>query len=173
MTRQLPKNVHLKDGRYYYVKTRKGRATWTPLTRDLESSIGIANALRGTGEARDVDSIRRGLRNSWRAARWRAQKYGVSFELEWEVVEGMADRNGWCCALTGFPFTMSQASRRAAGPFGPSIDRVIPSRGYVDGNVRIICVAINYALNEWGDEFFERLAAAFLKAKGSKTLRLL
>lgn len=36
----------------------------------------------------------------------------------------------------------------------PSIDRIIPSLGYVPGNIRLVVYAVNAAMNEWGEAVF-------------------
>ena len=43
-------------------------------------------------------------------------------------------------------------------PFAPSLDRVVPARGYVAENVRFVCTAANFAMNQWGVDVLRRLA---------------
>jgi hypothetical protein len=45
-------------------------------------------------------------------------------------------------------------------PFGPSLDRITPALGYVDGNLRVVCNIVNSAMNEWGTEALRELIAA-------------
>ncbi len=51
-------------------------------------------------------------------------------------------------------------------PFAPSIDRINSEKGYTDGNVRLVCVAVNWALSDWGIEVFEKICSSV----GSKLL---
>jgi hypothetical protein len=60
-------------------------------------------------------------------------------------------------------------------PYGPSLDRINSQKGYVRGNVRLVCTAVNFGLGQWGDEVFLPIAeatthrrAAFLKSGGQQ-----
>ncbi|HXC41744.1 MAG TPA: hypothetical protein VN667_22640 [Burkholderiales bacterium] len=168
MKRQLPKRIHFNDGRYWHVKTTAGRPTWTPLTHDLPASIIMAERIEA-GVGVESQKLQRALRNCWRSARWRAAKYKIPFDLSWEKLLARAHDQQWRCAITNIPLAVDQRSRRRAGPYGPSIDRIKAGQGYSDDNIRIVCVAINYALNEWGEDFFAALANSFLRLRRAKT----
>lgn len=63
------------------------------------------------------------------------------------------------CALSGLHFRAEHFKDALVKyPFGPSLDRIVPKRGYVAGNVRLVCTAANFARNQWGDEALRRLA---------------
>ena len=61
------------------------------------------------------------------------------------------------CEVTGLPFSEVCAPR---DPFSPSIDRIDSERGYVAGNVRIVCLIANLAMNTWGEAPLRRVAEA-------------
>lgn len=42
-------------------------------------------------------------------------------------------------------------------PLAPSIDRIDSSLGYTRQNCRIVCAAVNYAMNVWGEDVLWRL----------------
>ena len=65
----------------------------------------------------------------WERARRRARQRGVTFTLPRQSVT-VPDM----CPVLGIPLIAGQ--RRSAN--SPSLDRIIPSRGYVPGNVRVI-----------------------------------
>lgn len=75
----------------------------------------------------------------------------------------MVEKNQWCCALTGIKFDPYERA------FTPSIDRIDSSRGYTQDNVRVVCLAINYAINEWPIEKFEAIVNAYIKHNNLKT----
>jgi hypothetical protein len=50
-------------------------------------------------------------------------------------------------------------------PFSPSIDRIDTVGGYTTDNVRLVCVAANFALNQWGDDVLRRLAHGVVKTE--------
>lgn len=66
------------------------------------------------------------------------------------------------CALTKVHFDF-QVGLGRANPLRPSLDRIDSSAGYYQGNVRLVCSAINYALNAFGEEALQRLCAAYLE----------
>jgi hypothetical protein len=45
-------------------------------------------------------------------------------------------------------------------PFAPSIDRILSSGHYTPDNVRLVCVAVNFGMGEWGLEVYMTLARA-------------
>jgi hypothetical protein len=68
---------------------------------------------------------------------------------------------GGCCALSGIRFTADDDRPRAlvSRPFAPSLDQIEAGGGYHPGNVRLICVAANFAMNAWGEDALRKLAA--------------
>jgi len=67
------------------------------------------------------------------------------------------------CALTGLPFDLTRCEGNKA--LGPSIDRIQPKLGYVPGNVRLVCRALNMFLGEWGEDEIAPIAEAFVKRR--------
>jgi hypothetical protein len=45
-------------------------------------------------------------------------------------------------------------------PFAPSIDRVLSVGHYTPDNVRLVCVAVNFGMGQWGQEVYMKLARA-------------
>jgi hypothetical protein len=88
-------------------------------------------------------------------ARSRAARADLSFDLDADYVERLVRSQSGRCAVSGVPFSMT--THRGAfvrHPFGPSIDRVSSAQGYTRDNVRLVCVATNFGLGQWGDEVF-------------------
>ena len=72
----------------------------------------------------------------------------------WEAQEGR-------CAVSGLRFNMARFSEALVKhPYGPSLDKIDAFRGYVRGNVRLVCTAVNFGLGQWGDEVFRAIAEA-------------
>lgn len=42
----------------------------------------------------------------------------------------------------------------------PSIDRIDTTRGYTPDNVRLVCAAVNLALNQFGEGIFFRIVTS-------------
>ena len=81
-------------------------------------------------------------------ARMRAKKRGLVFNLDAHCAEIQRRINGGHCEITGTPFDLSPGRKFNS----PSIDRINPREGYVIGNVRVVCHAMNAAMGDWGEE---------------------
>jgi hypothetical protein len=69
------------------------------------------------------------------------------------------------CALSGFKFSPENKLGTRVNPYALTIDRIDAKSGYVVGNVRLVCLAINIALMDWGEEVFARFAEAYVRRK--------
>jgi hypothetical protein len=67
------------------------------------------------------------------------------------------------CALTRIPFDLCLHRRYRANPFRPSLDRINSKNGYTPDNTRLVCVAVNFALNEFGESTFKFLCERYLQ----------
>lgn len=64
--------------------------------------------------------------------------------VNFEFLKGLWDAQGGKCAITGQPMTHVQGKGKCLGT-NVSVDRIRPAEGYVEGNVRLVCKAVNYA----------------------------
>lgn len=91
----------------------------------------------------------------------KAVQRGIRWSLSAAGMARVAERAGGRCEVSGIPLMVSAAGLK--GPYGPSLDRVDSAMGYAEQNVRIVCVAVNYALNSWGLDAFLPVAHAMAK----------
>jgi len=94
-------------------------------------------------------------------ARRRAKSKGISYTLTPDQEELMALNCSGKCALTGIEFSTDRLGYRRT-PYAPSLDRIHSKYGYEPDNVRLICVAANYAMNEWGESVLARVASGYV-----------
>lgn len=88
-----------------------------------------------------------------------AKRRGLAFTISLDEVRYLIAASDGHCALTGMPFDHNADGFK---PFVPSIDRIDSNAGYVAGNCRIVCLAVNIAMSNWGEEVLEKLAIGFL-----------
>lgn len=149
----LPPAMYFKHGAYYVV--RKGK--WTNLGRDL--SIALERYYDDpVGEREESKAIEKFLRLRITQLRARPDARSgrlkvVSFDAE-KLIESARARC-WRCAVTGIRFSLETINGRK--PYAPSIDRIDNALDYVDGNVRVVCVAANLAMNVWGEGVLLRI----------------
>jgi hypothetical protein len=97
----------------------------------------------------------------------RAKKKRLQFSIDFEwLMEQFTKQNG-CCALTNIKLEFSKIDKHK-NPYSPSIDQIIPHKGYTKDNCRLVCVAINLGMNEFGTEVFKIIANAFIDNEKEK-----
>jgi hypothetical protein len=75
------------------------------------------------------------------------------------------------CAVSGRYFSMEDFDKcLARHPFAPSLDRIDSRKGYTLSNTRLVCVASNFCMNQWGDGVIRELVQAAMKHGGFATL---
>ena len=97
------------------------------------------------------------VRRALAAAKHRAAKRGLPFELTERWALDKIERQEFKCALTGIPFFAKHPALRVH-PYSPSFDRIDCAGGYTMDNVRIVVFAINVMLSDWGEEVFRRVS---------------
>jgi hypothetical protein len=115
----------------------------------------------------DITNRQRWLRRLVASAERRARKSGWAFDLTSD--EGLLDRlwNDGRCAITGLSFNLQRfPDALVKHPFAPSLDRKLSSGGYTRDNVRLVCVAVNFGLGQWGEEVYLTLARAAVEHGG-------
>jgi hypothetical protein len=99
------------------------------------------------------------LTKSISAARARARKRFVPFDLTIADIEALWIEQEGGCAISGIEFSdLRFDDAFVKYPFAPSPDRIVPNQGYTKGNVRLVCTAANFARNEWGDNVLRQVA---------------
>lgn len=93
------------------------------------------------------------------AAKNRAKEKNLPFNLTKEYLISLWEGNNGVCAVSGRQLNLeSWGERFQVNPDAPSVDRINPKLGYVEGNVRLVTYHINVALSEFGLESLLLLA---------------
>jgi hypothetical protein len=91
-----------------------------------------------------------------RAIKKRAIRDNLSYGLD---SEWLAERlRVGTCEVSGLKFDLTR--RRRPNAYTPSIDRIDASGGYTKENCRVVLLAVNTALQDWGLETFLDIASA-------------
>jgi len=103
----------------------------------------------------------------FRQCRVNGRNRKLAFEITREDVYQLLIAQKMRCAVTGLDF--DTGPRKTAGrcrPYAASIDRIDAQAGYVSGNIRAVCVAVNAALGDWGDAVLHEIASAICARHG-------
>ena len=108
-------------------------------------------------------TIKGRIQNLLKGARKRAKLKSMQYDLDIIWLTKMFEIQNNKCLLTGLDFnipTIRNGSK--AHPLAPSLDRIDSSIGYTRANTRLVCVAINYGMNEFGEDMFKTICQAYL-----------
>lgn len=117
---------------------------WIPLGTDLPSAVRQRVALEQPAD------VMKHLRRSFGRISGRALRKKIEFDLTWDDCQMMMSRAAGRCEVSGIPFHLDGIGDLSRRPFAPSVDRIQSKIGYTAANCRLVCVAVNVAMNEWG-----------------------
>lgn len=105
-----------------------------------------------------------GYRRYWAVYLWTGARYRQNRRCDLTAfdVEEMLRKQGDCCALSGIRFNYRRKDEQQ-DPLTPSLDRIDSTGEYTVGNCRVVLLAVNVALNRWGDAVFKRICRAVAK----------
>lgn len=86
-----------------------------------------------------------------RKSRRRASTIKKPFNLTEEFLRELLKKQNRKCALTGVSIELISRDRKGTLSNTASIDRIDSSKGYIKGNVRFVCLGINYMKNRRDD----------------------
>ncbi len=97
-------------------------------------------------------------KNLARALHSRAKKSAIASKLGCDITREDVTRMlaPMTCSATGLPLNLDWSGPGRRNPWAPSLDRIDPSKGYLQGNVRIVCVIFNLAKGDWMDDVVTR-----------------
>lgn len=100
-------------------------------------------------------------------AKRRAKRQGLAFDLDAYASEIKARVDAAKCELSGVDLDLCAVGRKYNSA---SLDRIVPAAGYVYSNIRVVCVAMNFALNNWGEEPLLKVVNGWLANRSRDTV---
>lgn len=176
----LPKCVYFKHGAYFYVSPDRvtGKQHWLPLGKEWNSEAKkkwkslVLRHRTGAHSSKILYSNGDGLiplavlRQQMTNAKKNAKARGLEFTLNLDDLKVMAETSQGKCALSGLPFEYGNSKElfgtkiRRKKLWSPSLDRIDGDVGYTQSNVRLVCMAVNIARQEFGDQVLFKIAKA-------------
>lgn len=125
---------------------RQANATW--YEKNKGKSRELNRAWRGSTPASAL------LYSCRKSAKARGLECSLTLEQVVELARPMV------CSMTKLPLRWDKDGDSFRNPWGPSIDRLDNSRGYVPDNVRLVCCAFNIMRSDFSDDVVRTLARA-------------
>lgn len=171
----LPRGLRCRDGAWYIDKIINGVRIYRSLkTSNLE--IAMERFHKEIDLAKDIDADAHWKKyvngiledqGSWLhdtlkriKRRENSSKKGCTL-LPADMAVMLLRSNGKC-EVTGIPFSDEVPNGSRISPFKESIDRIDSSKGYHAGNCRVVCLAVNLAMRDWGESVMITIGKAML-----------
>jgi hypothetical protein len=92
------------------------------------------------------------LRLSRKNVKTKAQARTLEHTITVDDIHNLYTSQKGCCAISGIKLIMpAKRDGGANNPWVASLDRIDSSKGYVPGNVQLLCRMANYAKKNWTD----------------------
>lgn len=153
---RIGRNIDRSTGTRDYDRARLIEAEWRGHYESAKAQKHIPEI-----EAKRVERMQKYTREVLRKCASR-HPYTLGEKDEQALLEQAASG---VCSVTGMSFSLVRPEGGNRRPYAPSVDRIDASRPYEPGNVRLVCVCVNYALNEWGEKVLRQMALGYLKTK--------
>lgn len=159
------KNLYAVNGTYYaYLILAGKRFRFSLKTKDIDTALERLAMSRGFYQLKIqifAHGTNKQISSMFDKAKERAKKRNSDFCLTREEIKALFLRANGKCELTGIHFNYDEKFGGRRSPFAPSLDRINSKLGYQLDNCRLVCVAMNLALQDWGEEVFKQIALGF------------
>ncbi|MCJ7996641.1 hypothetical protein J5N58_06710 [Rhizobium cremeum] len=98
----------------------------------------------------------------------RAQRKGIPFHLSAHWFRKTLEKQEGKRAVSGIPMTL-KADKGPKSPYQVSVDRIDHNRGYEPSNCRLVILAVNLAMNTWGEKVFREIATRTVQEQTAAT----
>ncbi|OGT57500.1 MAG: hypothetical protein A3E01_08150 [Gammaproteobacteria bacterium RIFCSPHIGHO2_12_FULL_63_22] len=89
-----------------------------------------------------------------------ARERGIPFEINRDDIVMIYGRSNGKCQVSSITFNRFRPAGSTKRPWFPSLDRIDSAAAYTPKNCRLVCVAVNFAMGEWGEWVVRALASA-------------
>lgn len=158
----LPKYVYI-DGnayifrRYNKITKRCPAKTIGHISEDFGSVLEIYKEMIDQTSQVSSDWPEKLFRNVVRNARPRK----ILVQITKEQIQEMMERCDGRCSVSGIAFDDTKIEGKRIRPWVPSVDRIDPDGPYTMDNCRLVCAAVNYAMNEFGDDVLLKIVRMY------------
>lgn len=148
---QIERSGVRKDASF---KTKEEAEEWAKQTEN--EVLALVSGHRDAGITLDNKELTR----MYVKAKENARVRKIEFHLKRDDVVMLYGRSYGQCQVTGITFNRYRPVGATKRPWFPSIDRIDSRKPYTIENCRVVCVAANFAMGEWGEWVLNTLAKA-------------
>lgn len=131
--------------------SREDAVKWAEKTeREIISAV--------SGKTESIKLLPDELSRIFAKAKERAKESGLPINLHRDDVVMLWARSQGVCEVTGISFNRFKPTNSCTRPWFPSLDRIDSRKGYSLDNCRMVCVAVNIAMGEWGEWVLNAIA---------------
>lgn len=135
-------------------KTLQEAEAWAQSTEDKIDSFGIhESATKITG----YDLTRIYVR-----AKENARQRAIEFQIKRDDIVALYALSHGRCQVTNIAFNTYRPYGSSKRPWFPSVDRIDSGKPYTVENCRLVCVAVNIGMGEWGEWVLRTVAEAMV-----------
>lgn len=170
----VPGTLYRRGEVWWYERNLHGqRLRVSTRLRDRESAVQwIRDGAFGTRTfSAPKDLPPRFVKKLLHQARSRAKAIDIEFKLTEEDFEELYEQANKHCSVSGLPFDIALSDDHVRRPYAPSIDRIDHFIGYTKSNCRIVCCAVNLAMNDFGERVLWDIAASMVELRRRKLLK--
>jgi hypothetical protein len=95
---------------------------------------------------RGKKDLNRLLLERWHGLKDRAKKNGLIVDFTWEFLLDIWNNQNGVCAISKIPMTFEMNNGRINT--NVSVDRINSSKGYLQDNIQLVCMAVNQMKND-------------------------
>ena len=118
--------------------------------RYICKSCGTIRQKKHNKNLSDEDKLQKCLRLRWLGAKDRSKRNNIDFSISFDDIKNLWQIQDGTCALSGIKMTYELQSGRT--PTNISIDKIDQSKGYVTGNVQLVCMACNQIKSDMSED---------------------
>lgn len=98
-------------------------------------------------------SFEQKLASQVRGIKSRCKKEKIEFNIDTPFILNLFNKQSKKCKKTGIPFVLNNCDQSGGkSPWGPSIDKINPNKGYTKDNIQLVCLMYNFCKGVWSDE---------------------
>lgn len=76
-------------------------------------------------------------------SRYRSKLKGFEHSIDSSYLKQIYSEQNGLCAISGIEMTIRGKNHAADSPYSISLDRIDPNKGYIPGNVWLVCTGVN------------------------------